>query len=88
MGRPARRGDAGKESGRYYWPDAAVQAEVQTLIRNLTECPPPLTLVSQFLPVQYEAVRAGVLANEPAGLARDRVRQVLRIYSAACGVRK
>jgi len=76
------------DRSRYYWPDAAVEAEVQTLVRNLTGCPPPLTLVSQFLPAQYDAVRTGALANEPASLVRDRVCQVLRIYSAACGARK
>jgi D-tagatose-1,6-bisphosphate aldolase subunit GatZ/KbaZ len=72
---------------RYYWPDAGVQAELDVLVRNLTECPPPLTLISQFLPVQYEAVRAGVLPGGPVRLIEDRVREVLRLYSAACGAR-
>lgn len=69
---------------RYYWPDPAVQAEVETLVRNLTEHQPPLTLISQYLPAQYEAVRAGVLAADPASLIKDRIREVLRKYDSAC----
>jgi D-tagatose-1,6-bisphosphate aldolase subunit GatZ/KbaZ len=70
---------------RYYWPDARVQAELEVLVRNLREQPPPLTMISQFLPAQYEAVRAGLLPNDPVSLIEDRVRGVLRLYSAACG---
>lgn len=69
---------------RYYWPATGVQAEIDILIRNLTEHPPPLMLISQFLPAQYEAIRAGALANEPVSLIEDRVRQVLRVYASAC----
>ncbi len=70
---------------RYYWPDPAVQAEVDTLVRNLTRHPPPLTVISQFLPAQYEAMRNGTLSHDPASLIKDRVREVLRLYASACG---
>ncbi len=68
---------------RYYWSVPAVQAEVSALIRNLTEHPPPPTLLSQFLPAQYEALRAGALPNDPVSLIQHRIRQVLRIYASA-----
>ncbi|MCW5979417.1 MAG: class II D-tagatose-bisphosphate aldolase, non-catalytic subunit [Bryobacteraceae bacterium] len=70
---------------RYYWPDTRVQAEVDLLVKNLAATPPPLNLVSQFLPAQYEAVRAGALENEPVSLIEDRVAEVLELYANACG---
>jgi len=72
---------------RYYWPVASVREQLDVLIGNLREAPPPLTLISQFMPEQYAAVRAGVLANDPVQLIQDRVRQVLRCYAVACGSR-
>ncbi len=70
---------------RYYWPDPAVQHELKTLVANLTANTPPVTLLSQYLPEQYDAVRAGTIGNDPASLIDDRIRKVVRIYSAACG---
>jgi D-tagatose-1,6-bisphosphate aldolase subunit GatZ/KbaZ len=70
---------------RYYWPDPSVQKELEVLIANLSASEIPLTLLSQFLPQQYESVRAGEVANSPKDLIANRIRQVLRVYSAACG---
>ncbi len=70
---------------RYYWPDAAVQGEMDLLLANLSAMPMPVTLLSQYLPRQYEAVRAGTLRNRPGDMIDDRIREVLRIYAAACG---
>jgi D-tagatose-1,6-bisphosphate aldolase subunit GatZ/KbaZ len=44
----------------------------------------PLTLISQYLPVQYAAIREGRLANDPRELVLDGVEQVLRHYDHAC----
>jgi len=44
----------------------------------------PLTLISQYLPAQYAAIRAGQLENEPRELVIDGVEQVLRQYERAC----
>jgi D-tagatose-1,6-bisphosphate aldolase subunit GatZ/KbaZ len=71
---------------RYYWPDPSVQRELEILLANLSACPPPLTLLSQYLPEQYDAARAGMLSNDPASLVHHRIRKVVRIYAAACGV--
>jgi D-tagatose-1,6-bisphosphate aldolase subunit GatZ/KbaZ len=73
------------DRSRYYWTDAAVEAGVETLFRNLSERPPPLTVLSQFMPNQYAALRAGRLANHPRALARHRIGEVISGYARACG---
>ncbi len=68
---------------RYYWPEPAVQAALNRLIRNLTECPAPLSLLSQFLPDQYRAVRDGRLSGDPGDWIVDKITEVLRNYRSA-----
>lgn len=70
---------------RYYWPQPGVQQALQRLLHNLSEYPIPLTLLSQFMPDQYEAVREGRLAARPADLVLDKIARVLTIYADACG---
>ena len=70
---------------RYYWHAPAVQSAVNRLLDNLQNHPPPLTLVSQYLPAQYQAVRAGRLAARPLDWLRDKVEEVTALYSSACG---
>ena len=41
-------------------------------------------MLSAHLPEQYARIRAGDLVAEPAAIAVDRVRDVLRGYAAAC----
>jgi D-tagatose-1,6-bisphosphate aldolase subunit GatZ/KbaZ len=62
-----------------------VQKELKTLLANLSASTLPVTLLSQYLPEQYDAVRAGSIGGDPASLIDDRIRKVVRIYSAACG---
>jgi D-tagatose-1,6-bisphosphate aldolase subunit GatZ/KbaZ len=69
---------------RYYWPEPSVQAELRVLLGNLEDQKAPLTLLSQYLPVEYEAVRAGAIENLPAALIEHRIRGVLQIYAVAC----
>jgi D-tagatose-1,6-bisphosphate aldolase subunit GatZ/KbaZ len=73
------------DRSRYYWPEASVQRELDRLVKNLTDSPPPLTLLSQYLPEQYDAVRAGRIQNFVPSLIHDRIRKVTGIYAAACG---
>jgi D-tagatose-1,6-bisphosphate aldolase subunit GatZ/KbaZ len=70
---------------RYYWGDAAVLHELAQLRANLDASPPPLTLVSQYLPMQYEAIRDGTLPARAEDMIQEHIRTVLRVYSAACG---
>ncbi len=68
---------------RYYWPEPEVDAAVQHLLAQSQDLPP--TLVSQYLPRQYDAYRAGELALTAEALVAHRVGEVLARYAAACG---
>jgi D-tagatose-1,6-bisphosphate aldolase subunit GatZ/KbaZ len=70
---------------RYYWPDAEVKAQFELLIGNLTQFSPPLTLISQYLPVEYDAIRAGRLQASPLEMVRHHIQTVLHKYATACG---
>ena len=41
-------------------------------------------LLSQYLPVQYAAIRDGRLKNDPREMVLDGVERVLRHYADAC----
>jgi len=73
---------------RYYWGDAVVQEELAQSRANLDGCPPPPTLVSQHLPLQYEAIQSGRLALRTEDIIQEHIRKVLRIYACACGHRR
>jgi D-tagatose-1,6-bisphosphate aldolase subunit GatZ/KbaZ len=73
------------DRSRYYWGDAAVQRELAQLRANLDASPAPLTLVSQFLPAQYDAIRSGALQARAEDMIQEHIRIVLRVYAAACG---
>jgi D-tagatose-1,6-bisphosphate aldolase subunit GatZ/KbaZ len=68
---------------RYYLPDPAVEEAVAALFERLDEIGIPLPLLSQYLPLQYERVRAGTLANAAEDLVIDKVRDAIRPYSRA-----
>jgi D-tagatose-1,6-bisphosphate aldolase subunit GatZ/KbaZ len=68
---------------RYYWPDAEIAAAQQTLFDNLTRNPPPLSLISQYMPDAYAAVRAQGLAYTPPNLVIAHIGTVLEGYYAA-----
>ncbi len=68
---------------RYYWPVPELDAAVQRLLHAPSALPP--TLVSQYLPTQYAAWRAGEIALSPHALIAHRVGQVLRRYGEAGG---
>jgi len=69
---------------RYYWPHPAIQAAQARLLASLEQAPPSLTLLSQYLPFQYEAVREGRVRNQPVDLLKEGVARVLRQYMGAC----
>jgi D-tagatose-1,6-bisphosphate aldolase subunit GatZ/KbaZ len=68
---------------RYYLPQPEVQAAVDRLLANLDGSGVPEPLLSQYLPLQYDRVRRGLLAASPRELLLDRVRDALRPYAAA-----
>lgn len=69
---------------RYYWPEPDVQKALETLISNLSSNPIPMTLLSQFLPLQYNAVLENQIENNPETIIMDKITNVIDIYSFAC----
>nr|WP_243853517.1 D-tagatose-bisphosphate aldolase, class II, non-catalytic subunit [Sphingopyxis panaciterrae] len=69
---------------RYYWPDAAIVAAQDRLFANLRETAPTLSLVSQYLPLAYAAVRAGRASLDPADLVMAHISAALDAYHGAC----
>jgi D-tagatose-1,6-bisphosphate aldolase subunit GatZ/KbaZ len=69
---------------RYYWNVPDVQRATAKLLEDLSQRGIPLTLLSQYLPEQYAAARAGTLTNDPRQLLLDGVARVLSGYARAC----
>jgi D-tagatose-1,6-bisphosphate aldolase subunit GatZ/KbaZ len=69
---------------RYYWPQAELALALDRLFANLERNPPPLALVSQFLPVQYRRIRQSQLPNRPRDLVLDKIMEVTNDYAWAC----
>ena len=69
---------------RYYWTAPVVERACVQLLGELAAREIPLTLISQYLPAQYAAIREGRLNNHPRELVLDAVEQVLRHYDRAC----
>ncbi len=72
------------DRSRYYWPDKRLAAAVNQLFSNIRNQVLPATLLSQFMPNQYQAWRQGVLDLDPENLAEFHVREVLKVYASAC----
>ena len=70
---------------RYYWGSPAVQTALGRLFQNLGGKAFPLTLLSQYLPVQMENIRSGRIENTPEALVLDKINAVLEAYAVACG---
>jgi len=73
------------DRSRYYWPVSDVQQALSKLFENLERKTVPLTLLSQYMPVQYNKVRSGELANSPKAWVYDKIMSVLSDYAFACG---
>ena len=71
---------------RYYWPYPEVQRASASLLVRLRRAALPLTLLSQYLPRQYEAVRAGRLSPMTDDILHEGIALALRPYARACGV--
>lgn len=71
------------DRSRYYMPNEKVKKALDTLIDNLTQHPVPLPLLSQYMPIQYTAVREGRLENTPEELIKARVAYTIEEYTFA-----
>lgn len=72
---------------RYYWPQPEVAEALERLLANLRTHSVPHALLSQFLHDQLEKVQAGAIANDPVALIHEKIRDVLRQYAYASGMR-
>jgi D-tagatose-1,6-bisphosphate aldolase subunit GatZ/KbaZ len=70
---------------RYYWGDANVKKAVETLDENLARVEIPETMLSLYLPEEYEAVRAGRLQVSARSLTIHRIRRALHRYARLRG---
>lgn len=73
---------------RYYWPNPRIGQALDQLVWNLKTYPAPPALLSQYLPLQYRAVREQRLINDPLHLIRHKIMEVTAVYSAAAGAGK
>ncbi|CAN7580915.1 D-tagatose-bisphosphate aldolase, class II, non-catalytic subunit [Pseudoxanthomonas sp. LjRoot143] len=69
---------------RYYWPDPVIEAARARLFANLRDNPPPLPLISQYLPHALHALRHDRATSDPQSLAMAHVSAVLDDYHHAC----
>jgi D-tagatose-1,6-bisphosphate aldolase subunit GatZ/KbaZ len=69
---------------RYYWPDPAIEQACQRLFDNLRADPPPMPLISQFLPHALRALRTGIATRDPLSLTMAHISAALDDYHHAC----
>jgi D-tagatose-1,6-bisphosphate aldolase subunit GatZ/KbaZ len=65
---------------RYYWPNTAVQRSIKLLLENLAMQEIPLSILSQYLPLQYEAIREGQIQNTAPDLIEYGIERILNNY--------
>jgi len=73
------------DRSRYYWPDKKLNRAVSILKQNIDESGIPISLLSQYMPGQFEAYMNGRINLKADNLIIDRIRDVIRKYSRACG---
>jgi len=69
---------------RYYWTHPQVKQAVETLLANLRETSIPETMLSAFMPEEYQAIRDGKLTPDAHDIILHSIRRALRPYAAAC----
>jgi len=69
---------------RYYWPDPAISAAQDRMFANLADNPPPMALISQYLPTANAALRDAGLPSDPASLVIAHIGATLDAYRTAC----
>ncbi len=74
------------DRSRYYWPMSELDSARNILYNNLRGNKIPLSLLSQYMPVQFYKVCEGLLAPEPEQLVHSHIQTVAGIYSRACGL--
>ena len=73
---------------RYYWPENEIEVARKKLLENLRINKIPVSLLSQWMPVQFYQVCEGLIEPEPQQLVHSYIQIVTGIYSRACGLNK
>lgn len=68
------------DRARYYLPLPEVRESMEQMIRNLKLVEIPLTLIDQYLPLQYGKIRSGQLKNDPEAMLKDRIGNYIDDY--------
>jgi D-tagatose-1,6-bisphosphate aldolase subunit GatZ/KbaZ len=69
---------------RYYWNRPEATAAVAKLVENLNSTEIPETLLSDYLPAQYEQVKDGLLKKDVVSLILAKITEALEPYVEAC----
>lgn len=68
------------DRARYYLPDSQVDAAIHQLIENLSGIDIPLSVLSQYMPWSYQALRAGRISSKPEELLLEHVGHYIDEY--------
>lgn len=71
------------DRARYYIGMPEVRAAMETLFDNLRRYPIPMNMLHQYMPLQFEAIRAGELEKDPRALAMYGVVIFMKDYEYA-----
>ncbi len=71
---------------RYYWPMVEVDAARNRLFENLGKNKVPTSVLSQYMPVQFNLVCEGLITTSPKELVCSYIQIVTGKYSRACGL--
>jgi len=65
---------------RYYLPVKEVADAIERLLHNIDEANIPLSVLEQYMPIQYAHVREGTLLMRAEALIKDRVKDYIDDY--------
>ena len=68
---------------RYYWSDNIVDEALKRLLINITKNKIPQTLMSQYLPEEYDVIRNGIISENPEEIILHKISEALEIYNFA-----
>lgn len=68
------------DRARYYLPQEAVQRSIARLLENLHQIKIPASLLSQYMPLQYAALRDGKIDGSPESLILDHIGNYIDDY--------
>ena len=68
---------------RYYLPEKEVSCAIETLLTNINNVHIPLSVLEQYMPIQYTHIREGRLRMDAAAIIKDRVKDYINDYMFA-----